>query len=67
MKRMTDKTKNIIYWIMFGCATLILTSAFVIGLIGLIKKMDLLVHLSLYLMPCSLLLNVINDFAFKVK
>ena len=67
MKQTTDKTRKIIYWTMFGCATFIFISAFVIGLIGLIKKMDFLVHLSLYLMPCSLLLNVINDFAFKVK
>lgn len=65
MKRMTDKTRNLIFWTMFGCVTLLLLAAFAVGLAGFVKKIDFLIHLSLVLIPCGLLVNVINVFAFK--
>ncbi len=65
MRRMSDKTRKIIYWTMFGCTILFLIAAFAVGLVGLLKKIDLLTHLSLIFIPCGLLVNVINVLAFK--
>ncbi len=65
MKRMSDKTKKIIYWTMFGCTILFLIAAFVVGLVGFVKNIDFLTHLSLIFIPCGLFVNVINILAFK--
>lgn len=65
MKQTTDKTRKIIYWTMFGCATLILIAALVVRLVGIIKKVDLLIHLSPIFSSCSVLVNVIDTLAFK--
>ena len=65
MKQMTDKTRKIIFWIMFGFVMLIFIAAFVVGLVGLIKNTNSLTHLSLIFIPCGLLVNFINTLALK--
>ena len=67
MKRMTDKTRKMIFWIMFEFVMLIFIAAFVIGLVGLIKDITSLIRLSVILMPCGMFVNMVNIFVFKVS
>lgn len=62
---MTDKTKKIIYWTLFGTTCLVFIAAFAVGLVGIIKEIDLLTHLSIILVPIGLLINIINILIFK--
>ena len=65
MKRMSDKTRRIIFWTMFACTTLLLIAAFAIGLVGIHGSNSSLIRIANILIPCGLLLNVINVFVFK--
>ncbi len=67
MKKKTDKTKKIIYCIIFGCVTLILIAAFVTGLVGLLKEIDFLIHLSLIFFGSGSIVNGINICIFKLN
>lgn len=65
MKRMSDKTKKIIFWTMFGVSLLALIAAFVIGLVGIKQGNSSVIRISIIIIPCDLLLNVLNVFVFK--
>ena len=65
MKRMSDKTRRIIFWTMFGVSLLALIAAFVIGLVGIKQGNSSVIRISIIIIPCDLLLNVLNVFVFK--
>lgn len=65
MKRMSDKTRKIIFWTMFGFVMLIFIAAFAIGLVGIKQGNSSVIRISIIIIPCDLLLNVLNVFVFK--
>ena len=65
MKRMSDKTRKIIFWTMFGVSLLALIAAFVIGLVGIKQGNSSVIRISIIIIPCDLLLNVLNVFVQK--
>ncbi len=65
MKKLSDKTKRTVYKVLFGCVTLIFIAAFVVGLVGIIKKAYDLIRLSIIFISCGLIINIFNILIFK--
>ena len=64
---METNKKKIIYWAIFGLAAAILAAATVIGLVGIIKDIDISIHASIVLVPIGLFVNVVNALVFNLK
>lgn len=64
---MKTNKKKIIYWAIFGLAAAILAVATVIGLVGIIKDIDILIHASIVLVPIGLFVNLVNALVFNLK